>query len=430
MSWTDNWEIDASRPVRSGGQGSVTCVIHRDTRRHGALKRLHKSSQQVGERRQRFVREISALERLAVPGVPKMLERGVDDPYAVFEWIEGCTLQEMAGGKPQSLRSSIGIVTSLAHTLKGCHGQGIVHRDIKPANVILTSQGVPYLVDFGIAWSAEHDEDLVLTAMGQELGNRFLRLPELFSDDAKRDPRSDITFLVGVLFFLLTGVAPRNLFDGNGRPPHRALGDRFPLQLVNAAEWRRLTSLFDVGFQVSADLRFQRVDDLIARLSEILSIPDAVDHAAILNTALDEYRAVRKHVDEAIDKIETSLATALNEFRSAFNPLAATHGFKGIPGRAEIVQSGRQAKLLWGLARIESELPRVFIEVLATLEGESRSDVVARMRSLHESPEFSLDLYRGPAADSTRLIEELTGATKLVLANGVRLLSRKVALGS
>ena len=83
------------------------------------------------------------------------------------------------------------------------HASGVGHRDIKPDNIILRS-GIcasPVLIDFGLTFNV-HDEEEDLTPDWQQVGNKFLSLPEhaMFSQN-KRDLRSDLTSCVGLLYF-------------------------------------------------------------------------------------------------------------------------------------------------------------------------------------------------------------------------------------
>lgn len=434
-AWDQLWKIDTSLRPRLGGQGSVYRVINRVSGERGALKRLLNPDQSSYERRARFQREVLAMQDLKVPTVPKLIESNVstndsNELYAVFEWIDGTPLHEFVNGIPQPLNLAIGISASLAATVRDCHGQGFIHRDIKPSNIILSPDGIPYLVDFGMAWSEDHLNELTLTAQSQEIGNRFLRLPELTAGGVQRDHRSDVAFLVGIFFFLLAGASPRALFDDAGRPPHRSLANRFPESLKLSEAWRRISSIFDVGFQVPLDLRFQNATAFAQMLTEIGAQRPNDDLGAALELAVHEHQNTRRRIDEAVDRIEDSLSQALSEFKQAMAPLANFHGFHPIQGKPEIVKTGREAKLLWGLSRKDAELPRVFVEILVSLEGETRSYVAARMRTAKfEKPGLTLELYRGPSADITRLKEEMIRKAPLVLAEGIGILTRKIQGG-
>jgi serine/threonine-protein kinase len=118
------------------------------------------------------------------------------------------------------------------------------------------------LVDFGLS-SSDTEFDGLYTPVGQEIGNRFLRVPEFRPDSAnKDDPRTDLTFAVGVLFFLLTRTNPRVLQDEQGQFPHQRLPAATVLQGVIVAQPERLMRIFDQGFQHDLDRRFQSAEML------------------------------------------------------------------------------------------------------------------------------------------------------------------------
>jgi serine/threonine protein kinase len=175
--------------------------------------------------------------------------------------------------KIQPVTQAINLAIQLCDILASCHSSGIVHRDIKPENCIITSNDKVFLVDFGLAFRAEEDVSFE-TPIAQEIGNRFLRLPEYHADSVnKADPRTDLTSCIAILFFLITHIDPRVLVDENNRyPPQRGSA----LKLIREAgipRVDRLLALFDRAFQSSLDLRFQSAAALRVALSACL-IPE------------------------------------------------------------------------------------------------------------------------------------------------------------
>ncbi|NEP08562.1 MAG: hypothetical protein F6K34_29660, partial [Okeania sp. SIO4D6] len=80
----------------------------------------------------------------------------------------------------------------------------------------------PVLIDFGISFNKVDDYDTSLTLTGQQLGNRFISLPELLEKSSwQRDFRSDITQICGILFFIITGKNPTTFLDSDGKKPHQ-----------------------------------------------------------------------------------------------------------------------------------------------------------------------------------------------------------------
>ena len=191
--WEKNWQISDEKP-RSGGQGTVHRVQSLTiAERFGALKILHDEGQR--ERRYRLLREVQALDYMAGNGTPRLYETNAseyNDPqqvlYAVIEFIEGPMLSSSVNKKRFEIAAARTVCERLSETLERLHNVGHKHRDLKPDNVILRDGSIdpPVLVDFGMASAADEDEESFHTDDGQEIGNRFLRLPE-YSAGAHRD---------------------------------------------------------------------------------------------------------------------------------------------------------------------------------------------------------------------------------------------------
>jgi len=161
--------------------------------------------------RARFDRECRTLQRLDHPNVVPMLEFGVvqDQPFLVFDYRPGETLrQKLQRGWTAAPAEACRLVARVADGLAAAHRAGIVHRDVKPENVIVTDDGTPLLIDFGLARS-----ELMTTfrtATGVLLGTPTYMAPECFAGTA--GPPADCYALGCILAELVTG---RPLFAGS-----------------------------------------------------------------------------------------------------------------------------------------------------------------------------------------------------------------------
>ena len=130
----------------------------------------------------------------------------------------------------------------------------------------------PQLLDFGLNFHKLEEIDFH-TPDWQEVGNRFLRLPELSAGSlSKQDPRSDVSFVVGILFYLLTGEHPDLLINEQGQLPHQRPNNHDLLKKSAADKYQRLASVFDTGFAYNIEERFSNASCLISRL-ETLTVP-------------------------------------------------------------------------------------------------------------------------------------------------------------
>lgn len=165
-------------------------------------------SEEAEEFQQRFLREAQAAGILAHPGIVTVHDAGVDEAtglsYIAMEYIEGKSLKDLLReGHPFTFSEVARIGATIASALDYAHSKGVVHRDVKPANILLTTQGLPKITDFGVA----RLETSNLTATGQFIGTPNYMSPEQITGDSITG-RSDLFSLGVVLFELLTGTRP------------------------------------------------------------------------------------------------------------------------------------------------------------------------------------------------------------------------------
>ena len=164
---------------------------------------------------ERFRREVRAAGQRQHPNIVTVFDYGEENgsPFFVMEYVEGESLAERIkrSAGPLPLDEAVAIVAQVLNALDFAHGNGIVHRDIKPSNILVTSDGVVKVADFGIARFENSD----LTGAGDILGTPSYMAPEQLSGQAA-DYRSDLFAVGAVLFQALTGVKPfrgNNLFE-------------------------------------------------------------------------------------------------------------------------------------------------------------------------------------------------------------------------
>ncbi len=430
-------------PKGFGGQGTVSKVRNLVDGRLGALKELHPTHLDDTERRQRMAREVRALLQVRGMGVPAVLDHNMDfvgkvpvSLYFVSEWVEGRTLQQHTGGKPLPIDDALIITRELAEIVARCHSVGVCHRDVKPDNIIVGEDTRIVLVDFGTAFAEPSlGESDFTTEVAQELGNRFLRIPDLAAGQPdRRDPRADVTFLVGVLFFLLTGRAPRSLVDKEMGPPHGGSPNLFPENTTADPRWTLVRRILDVGFQPPVNLRFQSVEDLLGRIDEVLDPGVPVDgtgdyrrEVAALNGLLqsanaESWRRVERGMLESSRKLEDRLEAMANEAG-----LMSIHN----AGRASVQAAGRSVVFHYSLCRPEARDPEARLEHTVELAGPNRSLVQAtyRVNAQHGSTaEYHkpITYYTGPAADTERLEDELLAHDEEIFATTVTILKEKL----
>lgn len=161
--------------------------------------------------REQFRQEAQLLADLRHPNMPRVTDHFEEDgnAYLVMDFVYGKRLEEIIaqeGGLAED--EVLGWARQLMEALTYCHEQGVIHRDVKPGNVVITPQGRPMLVDFGLAKLVDPDQPRTRTVM-RGIGTPEYAPPEQY--DAKKgytDARTDIYSLAATLYHALTGEAP------------------------------------------------------------------------------------------------------------------------------------------------------------------------------------------------------------------------------
>lgn len=275
------WEIKwiVGEQIGKGGQGLtylVTSVANHN--QQAVLKKLKNNKDK--QARGRMHREVASLETLHNDGgsVPRVFDHNgqfyEDDNvqlYLVMEYIPGQTLRETLNANgPLSLDVSTRIINKIAETIRIAHKYPLLHRDLKPENIIIRdlNNANVFILDYGLSFNAEVDEDVTDTS--DTFRNKFLDLPETNTPGGnRRDSRSDITAACGILYYLLTGHAPGQLYGGDGQLPHRRKGHSIRERMPDDPRISQLEIFFDRGFNPNIEDRFQTINEFLERLNLI-----------------------------------------------------------------------------------------------------------------------------------------------------------------
>ncbi len=183
-----------------GGQGRVYLARDPHLGRQVAIKVIA-----IDSGFEDLLDEARIVARLRHPNIVTLFDAGEQDgePYLVFEYVEGVTLfQEIAKGDPLPVTRAVSIALQILDGLACAHHQNIIHRDIKPANIMMDGEGVPRIMDFGIAQSMAAPR-----AVAELVGSPLYMAPEYVSRKVS-GPQSDLFSLGMVLYVMLTGKHP------------------------------------------------------------------------------------------------------------------------------------------------------------------------------------------------------------------------------
>ncbi|MFN0052471.1 MAG: protein kinase domain-containing protein [Planctomycetales bacterium] len=188
--------------------------------------------------------------------------------YFSMEFVEGGNLRDFINiRKKLNPTEATRCVLDLAEGLQYALTKGATHRDLKMTNVLMSSQGVAKLVDFGLAGIAEDDRG------GGESAQRALEYATLEKNTGvpRDDPRSDLYFLGAIYYELLTGVPPlpRTRDRGERSQFSRYLQVR-PVRSLEPGLPRAVASIVDRLMQLNPELRYQNPTEVVRDLRQAL----------------------------------------------------------------------------------------------------------------------------------------------------------------
>jgi tetratricopeptide (TPR) repeat protein len=281
-------DYHVKRRIATGGMGVIYEALQEKPRRVVALK-VMQGGVASPQALRRFELESQTLARLRHPGIAQIFEAGTHDdgsgpvPFFAMEYIPNAkTLTEYAAQKGLGMRERLGLFVQVCDAVYHGHQRGIIHRDLKPGNILVDSNGLAKVIDFGVARST--DSDLALTTMqthaGQLIGTLQYMSPEQCeSAPEDLDIRSDVYSLGIVLYELLSGRLPYDVSRVSVYEATRVIRDQ-PATRISAVQptlrgdletivqkalekdrERRYQSSFDLGQDVA---RFLRGDPITA----------------------------------------------------------------------------------------------------------------------------------------------------------------------
>jgi serine/threonine-protein kinase len=212
--------IGAYRVVRElgrGGMGTVVLAVRDDDeyQKRVAVKLLHPGTDSEDIVR-RFRTERQILAAIDHPYVARLLDGGSTDdglPYLVMEYVEGVPIDRYCDEHGLSITGRLILFRKVCEAVQVAHQNLIVHRDLKPGNILVTADGAPKLLDFGIAKLL--NPELVAAPLDLTRSGRLPMTPEYASPEQIRgEPvttASDVYALGVLLYELLTGHRPYRL---------------------------------------------------------------------------------------------------------------------------------------------------------------------------------------------------------------------------
>jgi serine/threonine-protein kinase len=273
-------------PIGRGGMGDVWLAERADeTYEDRVAVKLIRRGLDTEDLLERFRHERQVLAKLRHPNIATLLDGGATEdgrPYLVMEHVDGVPIDAYCRDRDLSTDERIRLFAKVCGAVQHAHRNLVVHRDLKPSNVLVTAEGEPKLLDFGIAKVLDPGGAAAGATMTQD--RRFT--PHYASPEQARGElittATDVYSLGALLYELLTGTRPH---DFTGVPP-----TEYARVICEAEPRRRLAGDLDriamMALRKEPERRYASVEQLARDLRNyldgfpVIAQPDSVGYRA------------------------------------------------------------------------------------------------------------------------------------------------------
>jgi eukaryotic-like serine/threonine-protein kinase len=209
------------KKLGEGGMGAVYLAIRANgkDKQQVAIKLMQPWIRLSQRMLQRFTTERKILANLRHPNIARLLDAGITDddfPYLIMEYVDGMPIDDYCRETGLLTNDRLKLFLIVCAAVEHAHENMVVHRDIKPANILVTREGVPKLLDFGIAKLLDPIvKEQTVTRLSQRMMTLEYASPEQV-DGGKITAAADV-YALGVLLYVL--LAGRHPFRLKGKNP-------------------------------------------------------------------------------------------------------------------------------------------------------------------------------------------------------------------
>ena len=256
--------------IGKGAFGTVLLMQDQVVEENLILKFLNPNVSSDEEMMKRFVHELRYSRKITHRNVIRIYDfLHLQGCYAIsMEYFPSHTLSgEIPDGKPMDFKKALQFSIDIATGMSVAHAAGVIHRDLKPANILVNSDGLLKIVDFGVA-AAASSGDTQLTKTGYVIGSPKYMAPEQILGK-KVDEKADI-YSVGVIMYeMVTGVPPYSRGDHMSVMYQHVQGKAKLCQEINPKIPDEYAEIISTAMAVDKSKRFASMNELIDVLNAV-----------------------------------------------------------------------------------------------------------------------------------------------------------------
>lgn len=263
------------REIGQGGMGAVYEAIRDDLPKSKSVAvKILKPGINTDTMLARFRTEYQIMANLEHPYIAKLFDGGNDNglPYFVMELVNGQPLDEYCQAKQLNVKERLKLFSKICSAVQYAHINLIVHRDLKPSNILIAADGVPKLLDFGIAKIIKNDgfyEDIKLTQTGLRVMTPAYASPEQVLGD-KITVAVDVYALGVLLYQLLTQHLPYEFNSNSPRDIEKVICEQTPIKPSSIVKRIKDLSSTDKNNELSIREQKKLVKTLVGDLDNII----------------------------------------------------------------------------------------------------------------------------------------------------------------
>lgn len=293
-----------------GGMATVYLAEQESPKREVAIKVMNPLLTSA-ESEERLRLEAELLARLEHPGIAQVFESSLAEegalhrPYFAMERVQGGDLLEYAQQAKLSVAERLELMVEVCDAIQHAHQKGVLHRDLKPGNVLVTAEGKPKVLDFGIGrlLDASDRNREHATIPGMVLGTPEYMSPEQAAGETERvDTRSDVYSLGVLVFELVSGRLPVEVRRASLTEALRRVHTDEPKRLGESARpfGADLETIVAKALEKEPDRRYSSAEALAADLRRLLASEPILARPATTSYRLRKFVARNRGLSAGI----------------------------------------------------------------------------------------------------------------------------------